>query len=53
MARAILVENDPELRKLYELNLELYLGLEVINLYNADAVSQFLKNDSAVELIVC
>lgn len=53
MGKAILVENDPELRKLYELNLELYLGLEVISLYNADAVAQYLKEDSAIDLIVC
>ncbi|MCK5883924.1 MAG: hypothetical protein KAG61_09560 [Bacteriovoracaceae bacterium] len=53
MRRAIIIENDPDLRKLYELNLDLYLGMEVIVLHNADSVMDFLKLDTAVDLIIC
>ncbi len=53
MRRAILVENDPDLRKLYELNLDLYLGIETISLHNADNVMEFLREDSDIDLIIC
>ena len=52
MRRAILVENNPDLRRLYELNLDLYLGMEVISLHNADSVSDYLKNDTEIDLII-
>jgi response regulator RpfG family c-di-GMP phosphodiesterase len=52
MRKAVLIEKDPEIRKLYELNLDLYLGMEVLLVNDADELSNYLRKKKDVSLII-
>lgn len=52
MSVTILVEDDSKLRKLYELNLNLYVGTKVVHQHNADDVIEYIKKKNKVNLIV-
>lgn len=53
MARIILVESDNNLRRLLSLNLDIYVGADIVCKYNSDDVVDFLKKDTYVDLIIC
>lgn len=52
MRKAILIEKDSEIRKLYELNLELYLGMKVVHIADADELSQYLQKNKDINVII-
>ena len=51
-SRTILVESNNGHRKLFSLNLGVFVATEIIHKHNADAVIDFLKEDHNIQLIV-
>ena len=52
-ARTILIEPNPELRSLIAQNLQMYCDTDITFRFNADDVTDHLKQDSNYNLIVC